>query len=205
MNRAQLKSDAKIQIKGKIGILFLITLIIGAISFLAEFVLAFIPFVGPIISSIIITPAFSLSIVRVYLSICEGGTPSAGDAFCGFDDFWAAFKVTFFVGLYTFLWSLLLFVPGIIKAISYSMSMYILAENKGKSAHSCIRESMEMTNGYKMDLFILGLSFIGWILLCFVTLGIAAIWVIPYMNATYANAYKSLKGDSDYGSSNYQY
>lgn len=64
---------------------------------------------------------------------------------------------------------------------------------------------MEMTNGYKMDLFILGLSFIGWILLCCVTLGIAAIWVIPYMNATYANAYKSLKGDSDYGSSNYQY
>ncbi len=205
MNRAQLKSDAKIQIKGKIGILFLITLIIGAISFLAGLVLAFIPFVGPIISSIIITPAFSLSIVRVYLSISEGGTPSAGDAFCGFDDFWAAFKVTFFVGLYTFLWSLLLFVPGIIKALSYSMSMYILAENKGKSAHSCIRESMEMTNGYKMDLFILGLSFIGWILLCCVTLGIAAIWVIPYMNATYANAYKSLKGDSDYGSSNYQY
>lgn len=205
MNRAQLKSDAKIQIKGKIGILFLITLIIGAISFLAGLVLAFIPFVGPIISSIIITPAFSLSIVRVYLSISEGGTPSAGDAFSGFDDFWAAFKVTFFVGLYTFLWSLLLFVPGIIKALSYSMSMYILAENKGKSAHSCIRESMEMTNGYKMDLFILGLSFIGWILLCCVTLGIAAIWVIPYMNATYANAYKSLKGDSDYGSSNYQY
>lgn len=205
MNRAQLKSDAKIQIKGKIGILFLITLIIGAISFLAGLVLAFIPFVGPIISSIIITPAFSLSIVRVYLSISEGGTPSAGDAFCGFDDFWAAFKVTFFVGLYTFLWSLLLFVPGIIKALSYSMSMYILAENKGKSAHSCIRESMEMTNGYKMDLFILGLSFIGWILLCCVTLGIAAIWVIPYMNATYANAYKSLNGDSDYGSGNYQY
>lgn len=205
MNRAQLKSDAKIQIKGKIGILFLITLIIGAISFLAGLVLAFIPFVGPIISSFIITPAFSLSIVRVYLSICEGGTPSAGDAFSGFDDFWAAFKVTFFVGLYTFLWSLLLFVPGIIKALSYSMSMYILAENKGKSAHSCIRESMEMTNGYKMDLFILGLSFIGWILLCCVTLGIAGIWVIPYMNATYANAYKSLKGDSDYGSSNYQY
>lgn len=193
MNRQQLKAAAKEQIKGKIGILFVITLIIAVISGLAGLVLGMIPFVGPIASTIIVTPAFALSIVRVYLNIVAGGNPEVGDAFSGFDDFWAAFKVQFLVGLYTFLWSLLLVIPGIIKSYSYSMSMYILAENKGKPALECIKESMSMTDGHKMDLFVLGLSFIGWGLLCGITFGIAGIWVIPYMSATYANAYNSLK------------
>ena len=192
MNRAELKAAAKSQIKGKIGILFVITLIIGLISGAAIAVLSLIPG-GSLIVSIIITPAFALSIVRVYLNLMNGVTPKASDAFCGFDDFWAAFKVTFLVGLFTFLWSLLFVIPGIVKSLSYSMSTYILAENKGKPALECINESKAMTEGHKMDLFVLGLSFIGWGLLCGITFGIAGIWVLPYMQATYANAYNSLK------------
>lgn len=192
MNRVELKAAAKSQIKGKIGILFAITVIIALISGIAGAVLAKIPG-GSIVVSIIITPAFALSLTRVYLNVVKGNQPSAADAFCGFDDFWAAFKVSFLVGLFTYLWSLLFIIPGIVKSLSYSMATYILAENKGKSALECINESKEMTMGYKMDLFVLGLSFIGWGLLCVITLGIAGIWVIPYMQATYANAYNSLK------------
>lgn len=192
MNRADLKAAAKSQIKGKIGVLFVITLIIGVISGVAGAVLSFIPG-GGIIAAIIITPAFTLSMVRVYLNVVKGGTPTAGDAFCGFDDFWSAFKVIFLVELFTFLWSLLFVIPGIVKSISYSMAPYILAENKGKSALECINESKAMTNGHKMDLFVLSLSFIGWALLCGITFGIAAIWVMPYMQATFTNAYNSLK------------
>ena len=192
MNRAQLKAAAKSQIKGKIGILFVITLIIGLISGAASAILSLIPG-GSLVVSIIITPAFSLSLIRVYLNVIKGNHPKAEDSFSGFDDFWSAFKVTFLVGLFTFLWSLLFVIPGIIKSFSYSMSTYILAENKGKPALECINESKAMTNGHKMDLFVLGLSFIGWGFLCAITLGIASIWVIPYMQATYANAYNSLK------------
>ena len=193
MNRAELKAKAKAQIKGKIGILFLITIIIAAVSTVAGWILNLIPYVGSIAAAIIITPAFSLSVTRIYLDVIAGGKPQAKDAFSGFDDFWAAFKVTFLTGLYTFLWSLLFVIPGIIKAISYSMAMYILAENKGKSARECINESKAMTKGHKGELFVLGLSFIGWGLLCSITFGIAAIWVTPYMSATFANAYQSLK------------
>ena len=192
MNRAELKAAAKSQIKGKIGILFLITLIISAISGVAGFLLGMIPG-GSLIASIIITPAFSLSLIRVYLNVVKGVKPEVKDTFSGFDDFWAAFKVTFLVGLYTFLWSLLFVIPGIIKSYSYSMSLYILAENKGKSAKECINESKAMTDGHKMELFVLGLSFIGWVLLSCITCGIALIWVMPYMQATYANVYNSLK------------
>lgn len=192
MNRAELKSRAKAQIKGKIGVLFLITLIIGLISGAAGALLGAIPG-GALIVSIIITPAFSLSLMRVYLTVAQDANPEVKDTFSGFDDFWSAFKVTFLVGLYTFLWSLLFVIPGIVKSFSYSMSLYILAENKGKSAKECIKESIEMTDGHKMELFVLALSFFGWMLLGAITLGIAYIWITPYMQATFTNAYLSLK------------
>ncbi len=192
MNRAELKLQAKQQIKGNIGILFVIVLIIAVISVGIDDILSLIPY-GNIISTVIITPAFTLSIIRVYINLAQNIKPKAGDVFNGFDDFWSAFKVNFLVGLFSFLWSLLLVIPGIVKSYSYLFSTYILAENKNKPALECINESKAMTNGHKMDLFVLHLSFIGWILLIVVTLGIAAIWVTPYMQATFTNAYNMLK------------
>ena len=192
--RPQFKAMAKQQIKGKIGILFLITLIIAVLSAAAGAVFSFIPVVGKLAAVIIVTPAFALSMTRVYLGVAAGYYPEAKDAFCGFDDFWSAFKVQFLVGLFTFLWSLLFVIPGIVKGYAYSMSMYILAENKGKPARECIAESQEMTYGYKWDLWVMLWSFFGWELLCTVTFGIAGIWVGPYMQATWVNAYHWLKG-----------
>lgn len=193
MNRAELKANAKAQIKGKIGILFVISLLVAVLSGIASLVLSFIPVVGSLAAVIIVTPAFALSVYRVYLGVVAGGVPEVSDAFSGFDDFWSAFKVNFLTGLFTFLWSLLFVIPGIVKGISYSMSMYILAENKGKSALECIHESQQMTYGHKADLFVLYLSFLGWCLLGSITFGLAYIWVVPYMNATLTNAYNSLK------------
>lgn len=193
MNRAELKARAKEQIKGKIGILFVITLIVGVLSAAASTLLGMIPVVGSLAAMVIVTPAFTLSLARVYLMVAAGDKPEVTDAFSGFDDFWSAFKVTMLVALYTFLWSLLFVIPGIIKTYSYSMSLYILAENKGKSAKECIKESMEMTNGHKMELFVLSLSFIGWYIVGAITLGIAYIWIMPYVHTTNVNAYNSLK------------
>ena len=223
MNRKYLKETSKQQIKGKIGTVFLMNFIMFAVSFAVSFVLSFIlGLIGGIIlaatkpdpdnikmisfvissvcsgissmtASVICVSAFSLGMVNVYLTIADNNTIKVSDVFSGFKDFWAAFKVVFLVGLFTFLWSLLFIVPGIIKSYSYSMSLYILSEDKSKSALQCIRESKEITNGHKMDLFVLRLSFLGWIILGVITCGIANIYVTPYMCTTYANAYKSLK------------
>lgn len=192
MNRSELKAAAKQQIKGKIGILFAISLIIALISAAAGGLLSLVPG-GPFITTIIITPAFALSVIRVYLNLTKDCAPQVKDAFCGFDDFWSAFKLQFLVGLFTFLWSLLFIIPGIIKSYSYSMSTYILAENKGKPALECIKESKIMTDGHKMELFVLSLSFLGWAFLSALTFGLVGIWAVPYMQATFANAYNSLK------------
>lgn len=76
---------------------------------------------------------------------------------------------------------------------AYSMAPYILAENPEMSAKEALEKSKQITQGHKSELFVLQLSFLGWILLSAVTLGIASIYVVPYMSATVANFYNSIK------------
>lgn len=189
MDRVELKTMAKEQIKGHIGVLFLITLVVAVVSGLV----GSIPVVGSIAAVLVVSPVFSLSMVIIYLKLTQNMTPEVAELFAHFNKFWAAFKVNFFVGLFTALWSLLFVIPGIIKAYSYSMAMYILAENPEIGALEAINRSKAMMDGHKMELFVLNLSFIGWYLLCAVTFGIAGIWVIPYVSATTANFYNKIK------------
>ena len=189
MDRATLKANAKVQIKGKIGILFVIYLIMAAIATVASFI----PGVGSLAYTVVLGPAFALALVKIFLGLADGVEPSIKALFGEFNHFWAAFKVTFLVGLFTYLWSLLLVIPGIIKAISYSQAMYVLAENPEIGAREAINRSKAMMNGHKMEYFLLMLSFIGWFLLCAITFGIACIWVIPYITAAETNFYNSVK------------
>ena len=99
----------------------------------------------------------------------------------------------FLVGLYISLWSLLFIVPGIIKAFSYAMTPYILVEYPELSVNEAIDKSRELMRGNKWRLFLLGLSFIGWILLCIPTFGIGMFWFGPYFEATIAAFYKDIK------------
>lgn len=200
MDRIEIKSMAKEQIRGKVGILFIISLLIGIISFIGSTVLSYIPLVGVVASGIFISAPLTFSSIIIYLNLTRGIKPEAKDAFSGYRDFWGAFKISFLTGLFTFLWSLLLIIPGIIKSFSYAMSYYILAENPGMGALEAITYSKEIMDGHKTDYFVLCLSFTGWIFLVALTFGIAAIWVVPYMNATFANFYNSIKPSDAIGS-----
>lgn len=189
MNRKELKTAAKAQIKGNIGILFLISIVVYLISLVPNFI----PVVGSLVSAIVVAPALALGLVRIYIALVGGKKPEVSDVFGGFKDFWIAFKVSFLTGLYTFLWSLLFVIPGIVKAFSYSMAQYIIAENPNMGANEAITLSRKMMNGHKMEAFVLGLSFILWFLLVGITFGIAAIYVGPYINATMVNFYNKIK------------
>lgn len=98
--------------------------------------------------------------------------------------------------LFTFLWTLLLVVPGIIKAISYSQTLFIAIDNPEISANDAIDKSKEMMNGYKWKYFLLALSFIGWIILGIFTLGIGFLWIIPYISIANAKFYEDLKNQT---------
>lgn len=98
--------------------------------------------------------------------------------------------------LWIILWSFLFFIPGIIKAFSYSQMKYILAEFPDVSIPEAMKISMKITKGYKWDLFIMYLSFLGWMILSSLTFGIGFLWLFPYMNLSFANAYKFLLGNA---------
>lgn len=118
-----------------------------------------------------------------------------GDMFVGFNDYGRVFVTILLQTLYIVLWSLLLVVPGIIKAISYSQTIYILKDNPELKFNGAIERSMAMMEGHKMEAFLLGISFIGWLLLGVLTLGIGMLWVTPYMNTAYAHFYNYVKED----------
>lgn len=95
------------------------------------------------------------------------------------EDFLRNVFLQFMRGLFVFLWSLLLFIPGIVKAYAYSMAFYLTNKEPGIEAMSAISRSKDMTRGYKMDLFLLDLSYLGWYFIGIFTLGILWLWVIP--------------------------
>lgn len=103
-------------------------------------------------------------------------------------------------GLFTFFWTLLFIIPGIIKSYAYSQAYLIYKDHIDRpdlekiSALDCITESKELMQGHKARFFLLELSFLGWILLGILTLGIGFLWISPYIVATNAAFYNDLVG-----------
>ena len=120
--------------------------------------------------------------------------PGLGEIFSGFKgNYLNVVKIMFLMDLKTLLWLLLLIVPGVIKAYEYSMIPYLLAENPNLSADEAFSLSKQMTTEQKMDLFVLDLSFLGWIILGLICCGIGILFVLPYPEATRAEVYLNLK------------
>lgn len=120
---------------------------------------------------------------------------SFGNLLDGFAFFWRILLLNIVVGLFVFLWSLLLIVPGIIAAYRYRMATYILIDNPDASIMECIRRSKQMMQGHKAELFWLDLSFLGWMLLTAIPyVGyLVQLWTIPYLDMTYSLFYESLR------------
>lgn len=148
-------------------------------------------------------------IFYVALSLLVGGTVRLGHAqylldqqdgrplnvatlFSQFGQFKNGFILVLLTGLYIFLWSLLLIIPGIIASYSYAMAPFIQAEHPEYTASESIKASKQMMNGHKWELFCLDLSFIGWALLCTFTLGIGNLFLSAYTSAAYAAFYRKL-------------
>ena len=97
------------------------------------------------------------------------------------------------MSVFTLLWTLLFIVPGVIKAIAYSMTPYILKDYPELSPNQAINLSQKMMKGHKFDFFYLVLSFLGWALLCILTLGIGTLWLSPYVYTSFAAFYEDVK------------
>ncbi len=131
--------------------------------------------------------------IGVYIKMSRSPEPvKFSDFIEGFNNWARATLGILWQTLWTLLWTLLFIIPGIIKGIAYSQMFYIIAEYKDVSVTKALRISIEITKGHKWDLFVMYLSFLGWAILSAFTLGILNLWLTPYMNMTYVNAYHAL-------------
>lgn len=190
--RAELKNAAHDNLRGNWTSPVLATLLYVVFSALTE-----IPFVGILISLLIILP-MAYSYTLLFLDFIRGDKEKLIEKLFGFfKDYGRAFGTAFMVALYTLLWSLLLIIPGIIKTYAYSMTYFISKDHPEYSIDACIEASKKMMYGHKWELFVLQLSFIGWFLLSILTLGIGLLWVIPYYQTTFAHYYEELKAETE--------
>lgn len=112
--------------------------------------------------------------------------------------FLGVFLIYIVSSLFIVLWTLLFFIPGFIKSYSYSQAYLIYKDHvdhpntEKVSAVNCITESRELMDGHKGRLFALDVSFIGWYLIGFLTLGIGFLWITPYTTAARTAFYNDL-------------
>lgn len=199
MNRIELKNRAKESLKGKYGEAIKLLLITFAISFATGFVIGFLNLdedIAELISSIVslaVAGLLGFGTVSFFLKISRNETVTYKELFSKINMCFSYLAISLLVGLFTALWSLLLVIPGIIAAINYSLVYFVKLDNPELGALEVLRKSKEMMNGHKWDFFVLILSFLGWAILGIFTLGILYLWLVPYMQVTYANFYNSLK------------
>lgn len=120
-------------------------------------------------------------------------SPELSDLFSQFHRLGDGFCLALLEGIYVFLWSLLFVIPGIIASLSYAMAPFIMAENPHMTASEAITASKQLMDGNKTRLFCLEWSFIGWAILCVLTLGIGNLFLSPYTSAAKAAFYRSIQ------------
>ncbi len=147
---------------------------------------------------IVMTGPLWVGLASVFLRIVRGSDVEVKDIFDGFETKKLTNNIVTYVlvVVYTFLWTLLFIIPGIVKSYAYAMTPYILNDNPELSREAAITKSREMMNGNKWKLFCLHFSFIGWLLLCGLTFGILIVYVAPYMSAAQAEFYENLKNSA---------
>ena len=149
------------------------------------------------VALMLVTGPLAFSWIMIVKKVYAKEEPVIEDLFKGFNDFGKAFVVMLLKSIFIALWSLLLFIPGIIKSFSYAMAEYIAKDNPELSANDSITKSREMMNGHKWELFCLMFSYIGWLLLCALTAGILSFWVCPRIEAAKYAFYLNISGKNE--------
>lgn len=186
-DRKQVKANAKAALKGHLGSAILVALVITVLISAAS---------TTIIGGILLAGPLMAGLTLFFMMLYRKQNATFADSFKGFSNFAGNMVAAILVSVFTVLWTLLFFIPGIIKTFSYSMTFYILNDHPEYTATQAITESRKMMKGHKWELFVLYLSFLGWDLLSGLTFGILEIvYVAPYKATAIAGFYDAIKGE----------
>lgn len=190
MTSSEFRAKAREQLGNNIfGNIWLYALVAALI---VDAILATVSFTA--IGAILLLGPLQFGLSKIFLGLARGNqSVRLEDTFSGFNDFGDNLLLGLITSIYTFLWSLLFVIPGIVKAYSYSMVYYIKNDNPNFTWKQCIDESRRIMHGNKARLFLLDLSFFGWIIVGSLCFGIGMLWVIPYKEAARANFYEEIR------------
>ena len=208
MDRVSIKEKAKKMIIGNKWylwkplvffelIVFACAFVVGAILAVLKLPESTMNIVGGILAAIIsvIECVFTVAYANYCLSFVRGNKMEWKDVLeFAKEHYVIAILVSIVVGIIVAVGSILLVIPGIIAAIGLMFYQEVCADNPKLSTMEIVKKTWNMTNGYKMDIFVAILSFIGWSIVADFTLGILYIWLIPYMTITMTLIYEELKG-----------
>jgi uncharacterized membrane protein len=183
----ELKEAAKLSVKTylfeSILAVILVGLILGASTYAAG-------------ASLIIGGPLYIGLIIFFTKLRQQERPEITTIFQGFKEHFTSSLVGYLLStIFVMLWSLLLIIPGIIKSLSYAMTLYIIRDNPTMKGNDAITQSRKMMDGHKMRLFSLYLSYIGWFLLGIITFGIAMIYIAPFIQAAVLEFYEDLKSN----------
>ena len=188
---AELRAQAYMALEGNWKIAAIITLVYFLIGGGIQCGVDFVHRSLNIISILLMPIVYGYSIA--FLALVRGEELYFERLFDGFKDYGRVLGTLLLTTVYTLLWTLLLIIPGIVKGYSYALTNYILKDEPQLRFNGAIEKSMDMMSGYKMKLFLMDLSFIGWAILCLLTLGIGFLFLTPYVEASHAAFYLYVK------------
>jgi uncharacterized membrane protein len=194
--RQEIKAQAKHGVSQQRLTAILLPVVVVLVSFGGSAV-GLIPFIGWIISLVIsfVVMVLGIGIYGGFIKIYKEQPTDISELFNSLSvNFLRKLGTQWLMVLIIILGTILFIIPGIILSYCYFMVPYILAECPEVKATDALKLSWRMMKGHKMDVFIMHLSFIGWVLLGVLTLGILLlVYVAPYMSATGAGFFDEIK------------
>lgn len=194
--RAEYKLVAKERLQGSwkymagiYGIIFGLILFYGLFSH--------VPILG-ISLSVVCGSCLLFSSIRMNRKLHHDEKVQLADLLSGFSHCVKCVGLSLWIGICVTLWSCLFVIPGIVKLYSYSMAFYFLEENPRISIREALNRSKKLTNGRKSHLFVLQLSWLGWITLSILTFGLSLLWLMPYMGVTEYAAFADMQSQESH-------
>jgi len=184
ISQSKIMDEARRDLSGNWGL---------AIGFTCIFILLSLAMLIFPLSPLIFSGPLSLGVVFFYLNISRNKYAEIGNIFEGFNNFGDALLayIVYFISI--FFGFILFIIPGIFLALAWSQTFYILHDNPGISATDALKKSWDMMDGFKWDYFLLALIFVLLFILSSFTFYIALLWLIPFMQMSYAKFYERIK------------
>ncbi len=186
----EIRQFASVMLKGNWSMAVLVALVYGVIT---SFTSCNFPLV------LVVYAPMMLGFIKMMLGYVRGTERMEVEGiFSAFDStyYWKSMGLYLLQGIYTFLWTLLFIIPGIVKYCSYFFAPYILADNPTMTAEESICRSMQIMEGHKMQLFMMLLGYVLLATLSSLLLFIPMLWIFPYYQVTLAKFYEEVKATS---------